>query len=113
METNFLSTALLQEPHKYVTVHATRSRVHTGDGMWYYEVSILTLDSEGGTAVIGWDVPRDSLSPPPLPGQTCNDIGQVGLAWQSDGLLHLKGKSFASEVWHSVVCAKGTLTPTV
>jgi len=81
-----------------VTIHGSRSRAHTGDGMWYYEATVQALDTEGGTAIVGWDAPRESLLPPPIPGQTSNESRQRGYAWQSDGLLHLNGKSFATEV---------------
>ena len=71
--------------------------------MWYYEVGVLALDVEGGTIVAGWDVPRDVLLPPPLPGRTPNESGQIGYAWQSDGLLHLQGTTFASEVFDKTI----------
>jgi len=85
--------------NKYVTVQATRSRAFTEDGMWYCEAMVLGLNGMAGdTAMIGFDCVRSSLVPAPLIGQTDNAQGMKGYAWQSDGILHLEGKAFATEV---------------
>jgi len=94
-----LLTVTTNKVHKYVTVHATRARSHAEDGMWYCEALILGLDPlSGDTAAVGWDAARKSLVPAPLIGQTANDEGQKGYAWQSDGILHLHGNTLATEV---------------
>eukprot|EP00656_Telonema_subtile_P001835 TRINITY_DN10795_c0_g1_i2.p1 TRINITY_DN10795_c0_g1~~TRINITY_DN10795_c0_g1_i2.p1 ORF type:complete len:612 (+),score=182.29 TRINITY_DN10795_c0_g1_i2:139-1974(+) len=98
------------QPRQYCTGHASKYFSITGDGMWYWEVSIDALTKDGSSFAVGLDAPREKAAfeqePVPLPGLTAAAGGNpCGYVWQSDGILHLNGVTVSTERTYQQACA--------
>jgi hypothetical protein len=96
---NYNTTVEVTHPLRKVGVQGVTA-VRSGSwGKPYFEVSLDVLNASiGSTVCVGWDLVRSSLHPAPIPGMTPGDEltssrSSWGISLQSDGLVHLQGRS--------------------
>eukprot|EP00736_Rhodelphis_marinus_P003410 Rmarinus@m.19865 len=79
---------------RYCSVLGTVSRDHKQWGRWYYETTVLQLDSLfGATIAIGWDSYREVTGRHYTVGMIPGDDDMIGIALQSDGFVHAYGNT--------------------
>jgi hypothetical protein len=67
--------------HRYLTVVADPPRKAMQFGNWQYEVKILSLQGEGSSVCVGWEVPGETEripASPQAPEGVMRALGQLG-----------------------------------